>query len=206
MVALERWKMQLQGRIPAWIEAVGNIEALNSLATFAFNHPGYIYPSPVAESSRTQCLPALTATELAHPLIPAARRIANDFSIGLERKADPGHGIQYVGEDDFSADHRRQPAAGPMRITGLRGVVLVHTDAIVDFAAHQRFVAGADFLLYGGAEKAATDRLRLRNGNPALVLIDEILRGTNSEDKTYGSEQFARKLTGYRLSVAVCYA
>ena len=39
--------------------------------------------------------------------------------------------------------------------------------------------------------------LRLRTGEPALVLIDEILRGTNSEDKTYGSEQFARKLTGY---------
>jgi DNA mismatch repair ATPase MutS len=39
--------------------------------------------------------------------------------------------------------------------------------------------------------------LRLRTGEPALVLIDEILRGTNSEDKTYGSEHFARKLTGY---------
>ncbi len=39
--------------------------------------------------------------------------------------------------------------------------------------------------------------LRLQTGAPALVLIDEILRGTNSEDKTYGSEQFIRKLLGY---------
>jgi DNA mismatch repair ATPase MutS len=39
---------------------------------------------------------------------------------------------------------------------------------------------------------------RLETGTPTLVLIDEILRGTNSEDKSYGSEQFARKLTGYR--------
>jgi DNA mismatch repair ATPase MutS len=38
---------------------------------------------------------------------------------------------------------------------------------------------------------------QLETGVPALVLIDEILRGTNSEDKTYGSEQFARKLTRY---------
>jgi DNA mismatch repair ATPase MutS len=37
----------------------------------------------------------------------------------------------------------------------------------------------------------------LQSGGPALVLIDEILRGTNSEDKTYGSEQFIRKLLGY---------
>jgi DNA mismatch repair ATPase MutS len=38
----------------------------------------------------------------------------------------------------------------------------------------------------------------LQTGAPALVLIDEILRGTNSEDKTYGSEHFARRLVGYR--------
>jgi len=38
---------------------------------------------------------------------------------------------------------------------------------------------------------------RLQKGIPALVLIDEILRGTNSEDKTYGSEQFIRKLLQY---------
>jgi DNA mismatch repair ATPase MutS len=38
---------------------------------------------------------------------------------------------------------------------------------------------------------------RLETGAPALVLIDEILRGTNSEDKTYGSEQFILKLLRY---------
>src|SRR5579872_681616 len=39
---------------------------------------------------------------------------------------------------------------------------------------------------------------RIQSGSPALVLIDEILRGTNSEDKTFGSEQFIRKLLGFR--------
>ncbi|HMH31448.1 MAG TPA: hypothetical protein VK543_00370, partial [Puia sp.] len=39
--------------------------------------------------------------------------------------------------------------------------------------------------------------LELQKGKPALVLIDEILRGTNSEDKTHGSEQFIRKLLQY---------
>jgi DNA mismatch repair ATPase MutS len=38
---------------------------------------------------------------------------------------------------------------------------------------------------------------RLGTGEPALVLIDEILRGTNSEDKSYGSEQFIRRLLQY---------
>ncbi|HXB07405.1 MAG TPA: hypothetical protein VNW04_09820, partial [Puia sp.] len=38
---------------------------------------------------------------------------------------------------------------------------------------------------------------RLQSGAPALVLIDEILRGTNSEDKTFGSEQFIRRLLGF---------
>ena len=39
---------------------------------------------------------------------------------------------------------------------------------------------------------------RLQSGKPELVLIDEILRGTNSEDKTHGSEQFIRKLLQYQ--------
>src|SRR5258707_8628624 len=38
---------------------------------------------------------------------------------------------------------------------------------------------------------------QLQTGAPCLVLIDEILRGTNSEDKTYGSEQFIRKLLNF---------
>ncbi|MEP7259025.1 MAG: DNA mismatch repair protein MutS, partial [Flavitalea sp.] len=37
----------------------------------------------------------------------------------------------------------------------------------------------------------------LETGRPALVLIDEVLRGTNSDDKTHGSEAFIKKLLHY---------
>jgi DNA mismatch repair ATPase MutS len=49
------------------------------------------------------------------------------------------------------------------------------------------------------AELKKSERIvvSLATGAPTLVLIDEILRGTNSEDKTFGSEHFARKLVGY---------
>ncbi len=48
LIALERWKARYKAELPGWIEAVGSIECLNSLATFAFNNPEYVYPLPVA--------------------------------------------------------------------------------------------------------------------------------------------------------------
>ena len=78
MVALERWKIRYRAKLPVWIEAVGNIEALNSLATFGFNHPDHVYPA-VAESAEDPAAGAsghglfIDAAQLAHPLIPAAR-------------------------------------------------------------------------------------------------------------------------------------
>jgi DNA mismatch repair ATPase MutS len=97
MVALERWKARYRASFPGWIEAVGQIEGLNSLATFAFNHPEYVYPLPVEEEAADSCRArrrrgphaadsSSKRAQLAHPLIPADRRVANDFRIGREEK------------------------------------------------------------------------------------------------------------------------
>jgi len=211
MVALERWKMRYRAKLPAWIEAVGNIEALNSLATFGFNHPDHVYPtvaeSEVAVSGRLGVDPTpgtsghglfIDAVQLAHPLIPAARRVANDFRIGLEESLILVTGSNMSGKTTFLrtigvnlllAQCGSPVCASSFSFTPMQ---LLTSLRISDSLQEQTSYFMAEL------KKLQQITASLETGAPALVLIDEILRGTNSEDKTFGSEQFARKLAGYR--------
>src|SRR6185312_16416584 len=107
MIAVEKWKTRNRNGLLLWIDAVARVEALNALATYAFNHPENHYPQPVSSSALTAADPStsatgsspatsgsspdaapllIEATGLGHPLIPASRRIANDLTIGREER------------------------------------------------------------------------------------------------------------------------
>lgn len=47
IMRIEAWKEQYAAELPGWLDAIGQMDALNSLATFAYNHPDYIYPKIV---------------------------------------------------------------------------------------------------------------------------------------------------------------
>jgi DNA mismatch repair ATPase MutS len=192
MVALEKWKETYKGSFHEWIDAVGNIESLNSLASLAFNNPGFITPTPV----RSQEL-QIAAANLAHPLIPAAERVANDCTIGKAQRLILVTGSNMSGKTTFLR------TMGVNLLLAQCGAPVCATD--FSFTPMQLLTSlrVSDSLQehtsYFMAELKKLQRIihHLREGIPSLVLIDEILRGTNSEDKTYGSEQFIRKLLQY---------
>ena len=169
---------------------------MNSLATFAFNNPEYVYPLPVAGGEAERAL-FLEAKGLAHPLIPARRRVANDFTIGRGERLILVTGSNMSGKTTFLR------TIGVNLLLAQCGAPVCGTD--FNFTPMQLLTSLriSDSLQeqtsYFMAELKKLQRIvwQLETGVPALVLIDEILRGTNSEDKTYGSEQFARKLTRY---------
>jgi hypothetical protein len=192
LLALENWKEKYKVHFEDWIACVGDIEYLNSLACFAFNNPGYIYP--VVEEEKL----FIEATQMAHPLIPAEESIQNDFEIGNKDTLQLITGSNMSGKTTF------------LRTIGVN-LLLAQCGAPV-CAVYFSFspmkiltsIRVSDSLQehtsYFMAELKRLQQiiLQLQNGLPALVLIDEILRGTNSEDKTHGSEQFIRKLLQYR--------
>jgi len=196
LIALERWKARYKEELPGWIEAVGSIECVNSLATFAFNNPEYVYPLPVAGGEAERAL-FLEAKGLAHPLIPARRRVANDFTIGRGERLILVTGSNMSGKTTFLR------TIGVNLLLAQCGAPVCATD--FSFTPMQLLTSLRindslqEQTSYFMAELKKLQRIvrQLETGVPALVLIDEILRGTNSEDKTYGSEQFARKLTRY---------
>ncbi|HTI09280.1 MAG TPA: hypothetical protein VL832_12015 [Puia sp.] len=213
LIVLEKWKAANRTAFPLWIDAVGNIECLNSLASFAFNNPDYAYPVPVDRDATDPSTPAplrsatsdlharaglhIAATGLAHPLIPARERVPNDLTIGHRERLMLVTGSNMSGKTTF------------LRTTGVN-LLLAQCGAPVcatsfSFTPMQILTSLRisdslqEHTSYFMAELKKLQRIvhQLQSGSPALVLIDEILRGTNSEDKTYGSEQFILKLLNY---------
>ncbi|RYG03205.1 MAG: hypothetical protein EOO02_08950 [Chitinophagaceae bacterium] len=187
MISLENWKTKYRNKFGKWIGAVGRIELVNSLATFAFNNPAYTYP--LADEQ-----PGFSGVEMAHPLIAGVNAVPNTIEVGSHEKLIVLTGSNMSGKTTF------------LRTIGVN-LVLAQCGAPV-YASAFRFqpmkiltsIRVGDSLQentsYFMAELKKLKLIidELKTGAPALVLIDEILRGTNSDDKTYGSEQYIRQL------------
>ena len=192
ILALEQWKERHKSNFSQWLHGVGDIECLNTLAGFAFNHPNYTYPLVHTDEALF-----ISTEEMAHPLIAAAERVANDFETGKNNKLVLVTGSNMSGKTTF------------LRTLGVN-LILAQSGAPVcaktfTFSPMEILTSIRvndslqEHTSYFMAELQRLQKIiqRLQNNNPALVLIDEILRGTNSEDKTYGSEQFILQLLRY---------
>lgn len=191
--ALEKWKQRHKSRFNHWVHCVGMIESLNSLATFAFNYPDYTYPAVNTNNI------SISATQLAHPLITAKERVANDCTFGINEQLVLVTGSNMSGKTTF------------LRTLGVN-VILAQCGAPVCAASFiftpmviRSSIRVSDSLQehtsYFMAELKRLQQIihyLQQQTAPVLILIDEILRGTNSEDKTHGSEQFIKKLLQYR--------
>lgn len=190
MWKLEEWKAACESNFDKWIEIVGEIELLNSLAGFAYNNPGYTYPQLTDQLM-------ITAENIAHPLIPAANNVANSLQTGKDEQLIILTGSNMSGKTTFlrtlGVNMVLAQAGAPVSATSFifKPMVILSSIRVGDSLQENTS--------YFMAELKKLRRIIdiLETKVPALVLIDEILRGTNSDDKTHGSEQFIRKLLRY---------
>lgn len=192
MWALENWKATNKDRFDKWIDCVGAIETLNSLATFAFNNPAYHWPAVHASGV------SIAGKGLAHPLIPAKDCVANDFTIGIQERLALVTGSNMSGKTTFlrtvGVNLLLAQCGAPVCAAGFSFTPMNILSSIRVSDSLQEHTS------YFMAElKRLKQIIRhiQEHEAPALVLIDEILRGTNSEDKTHGSEMFIKKLLQY---------
>ena len=109
--AIEAWRSR-HGRAAArWLETIGELEALASLATYAFEHPGLPFPELVPDEEG----PRFEGRALAHPLLPEASRVANDVSLDPVAAAVAGDRIEHVGQEHAPADGGDGRRDGPGR-------------------------------------------------------------------------------------------
>jgi Flp pilus assembly protein TadB len=186
--AFRRWKRGNGPRLRGWLDAIARVEALSSLAIPAFENPDWVFPE-IAEEG-----PLLQARDMGHPLIPAGRRVANDFA--LDR---PGE-IRIITGSNMSGKSTLLRTVGvnlvlayagaPVCASSFRCVPLeIHTSMRLRDDLEKRVSSFyAELLRIKGIVEAA------KAGGRVLFLVDEIFRGTNSRDRHEGAETVLRRL------------
>ena len=194
IMRIEAWKEQYAGDLPRWLVAIGQMDALNSLATFAYNHPDYTYPHLLNKSdSHTGKSPAsiqpfrLTAQALGHPLMHRNRCVRND--IDMEKRpffiiitganmAGKSTYLRTVGVNYLLACIGVPVCASQMELYPAQLITSLRTsDSLNDNESY--FFAELKRL------KLIIDKLK--SGEELFIILDEILKGTNSMDKQKGS-------------------
>lgn len=189
--AIERWRMKFKSQVDGWIVALANIDMLNSLANYRFNHPDFVDATVVSGAS------FIKAKEMGHPLLPFHESVKNDYELGVTTKAHIVTGSNMAGKSTF------------IRTVGLNLVLAMNGLPVCarEFGCSVMSIASCIRITDSLEEHASYFRAELRRletivgliatGTPYIVLLDEILRGTNSDDKRMGTLAFFKKLKDY---------
>ena len=181
VMRIEQWKDTHAKDLPRWIETIGEIDAYCSLATFAYNHPEYIYPKICSQSFHLQ------AKGLGHPLMDRSKCVRNGIDIDKRpffiiitgaNMAGKSTYLRTVGVNYLLACIGAPVWADQMEIYPARLVTSLRTsDSLTDNESY--FFAELKRL------KLIIDKLEA--GEELFIILDEILKGTNSMDKQKGS-------------------
>lgn len=185
--AIERWRQESGRKIEAWITAVGELEAFSSLAAFAFENPGFAFPSMGGTS------PRFRARQLGHPLLHPDRLVRNDVELG-EAPA-----LLLVSGSNMSGKSTLLRSVGVAAVLASAGAPVC-----ADSLEMSPLALGASIRIHDSLQEGASrfwaeiKRLQdlgelARGERPLLFLLDEILAGTNSHDRRVGAEAVLRR-------------
>ena len=186
--AAEHWRVAHGSALRLWVNTIGEMEALLSLATYSFEHPDDPFPE-FADGAAS-----FEGEELGHPLVPAALCVRNAVSISGETRVLLVSGSNMSGKSTL------------LRAVGMN-VVLAIAGAPVRARRLQLtpLRVGASIRvndsLQEGSSRFYAEITRLRKifdfagGDPPLLfLLDELLQGTNSNDRRIGADGIVRAL------------
>lgn len=190
---LERWQVRAGGRVRGWLAALGEAEALAALAALAHDNPSWAFPELVEDAA-----PLLVGEALGHPLLPPARCVTNDVTIG-----PPGSVLLITGSNmsgkstllrAVGVNAVLAQAGGPVCAAGLRLPPLtLHTSMRVqDSLAH-----GVSYFMaeLRDLKRVVDDAVAARaHGGTLLYLLDEILQGTNTAERQIAARQIIAHL------------
>lgn len=189
--AIERWRLKHKTRVDGWIIALANIDMLSSLANYRFNHPSFV------DATITTGPAFIKATAMGHPLLPIEASVKNDYEIGTSSKAHIVTGSNMAGKSTFIR------TVGLNLVLALNGLPVCAGEfrcSVISIASCIRITDSLEeHASYFRAELIRLEHIvsLLGQGRQYIVLLDEILRGTNSDDKRMGTLAFFKKLKDY---------
>jgi hypothetical protein len=181
--AAEAWRARSGAYVPRWVAATGEIEALASLAGYAFEHPDDPFPELVEDAA------VFEAEAVAHPLLRTG--VPNDVHL------DAGQPLLLISGSNMSGKSTLLRAVGVNALLALAGAPVRARRLRIGNLNTGASIRVTDSLQQGSSQfYAEITRIRgiLDLPRPTLFLLDELLHGTNSHDRLIGSEGIVRAL------------
>jgi hypothetical protein len=180
--AIERWRVRYGRLVGEWLAAVGEFEAISCLAGYSYEQPEQPFAEIDEQGHR------FDGVAVGHPLIAAGRRVTNDVALSTERQ------LLLVSGSNMSGKSTLLRSVGINAVLALAGAPVCAERLRISPQQVASVMRTADSLEEGvSAFYAEIKRLRavfdLTAGrSPLLFLFDEILHGTNSQDRRAGAE------------------
>jgi len=186
-ISLAKWHQSCSKDVVSALNHLGDFEELISIATLAYNQPDWAFPE-LAETFE------LKTADLGHPLIKLQERVSNDFAFETKPTVDVVTGSNMAGKSTFLR------TVGINLVMAYAGAPVCASQMSTAVFALNTYMRIKDSLNESTSTfKAELNRLKMIldhvvKDKSTLVLIDEMLRGTNSRDKYLGSKVFVEKL------------
>ena len=185
---LEKWRHTYKADVAEWFAILGEFDALNSLAGFWYNRPDFVLPEPVGKTFY------LEAKDCGHPLLKSETRVDNPVAFDSWKSFIIVTGANMAGKSTYL----RTVAVN--FILAMTGAPVCAKKFVFSPVSLFTSIRTRDNLLenesYFFAElkrlKAIIDRLEA--GQKLFIILDEILKGTNSRDKQEGSKALLKQL------------
>jgi len=183
---IEKWISTYKDKVEQWFKVIAFFDAQNSLANFAFNHPKYVFPEINSNSE------VIKATNLGHTLLKETQRVDNDFIIKNQQffiitganMAGKSTFLRTVSLSIVMANIGLPVCAESFEYNPIKLITSMRTsDSLADDESY--FFSELKRL------KFIVDEIENDN---YFIILDEILKGTNSTDKAIGSKKFVQKL------------
>ncbi|HEU4416229.1 MAG TPA: mismatch repair protein [Candidatus Angelobacter sp.] len=186
---LDRWRRRYGVGVAAWLEVTGQIETLSALATYSFEHPD----DPFPEFAPSGGPPVFTGQSLGHPLLPQRQCVRNDVLLGGRNQ------VLLVSGSNMSGKSTYLRVVGINAVLAMMGAPVRAAKLSLSCTTVGASMRISDSLRQGVSHfYAEIKRVRqvvdLSASGSSLFLLDEILQGTNSDDRRVGTQGILRTL------------
>lgn len=187
IVRIERWKVRYGQHISEWLETVGELDTLCSLGTFAYNHPQYTYPEL---TEKPFCF---LATQMGHPLMPASQCVKNDATIPSRPFFLIITGANMAGKSTYlrtiGVNYLLACVGAPVCCERLK----LHPNQLITSLRTSDSLSDNESYFFAELKRLKRIIDLLNQGQQLFIILDEILKGTNSMDKQKGSFDLIRQ-------------
>jgi large-conductance mechanosensitive channel len=194
VLQLEKWKQKNNQQINHWFHALAELEALNSLATLAFNHPHWSFPTLKTDE------PTFTAEQLGHPLIEEQKNVLNDFSTTGREQINLITGSNMAGKSTFLRSVGVNMVLAGMGAPVCAKQLTVTPLHVMSSMRIKDNLEESTSTFYAELKKLKQIIDAVNNNEPVFILLDEILRGTNSNDRHTGSKALIKQLLHHKAT------